>query len=208
MFSNPVLIAIILGSVLVSAVLHEIMHAVTAKKLGDDTAHHMGRITLNPLKHIDPFLTIILPIMLAISGLPILAGAKPVQINPSRLRGGEMGSALVSIAGPITNLVIAIFVGLWMRLMLSSQIGTNIYGVFEIFVQVNVGLFVFNMIPFPPLDGSRVLYAFSPKPLQNVMSQIESMGFMGFVLFYLLAWRLIAPVFGEAAVFILNLIFQ
>lgn len=206
MFSDPVLVIIVLGSVFVSAVLHEVMHAVTAKRLGDDTAYHMGRITLNPLKHIDPFLTILLPVMLALSGLPILAGAKPVPFNPTRVRWGDFGSALVSIAGPLTNLFIASLMGLWMRFFLDAQIGTELYGVLNIFVQVNIGLFVFNMIPFPPLDGSRVLYAFSPKPIQDILEKIEQYGFMGFILFYLLVWRYLSPIFGEAATFVYGLI--
>lgn len=197
MFSDPILVVIILSSLLVSAVLHEVMHGLTAYWLGDDTAKHMGRLTLNPLKHIDPFITILMPVMLALSGLPILAGAKPVPFDPNRVKGGDMGAALVGLAGPLTNLALALVVGGWMRFTMDGQIGTNVYEILNYFVLVNLGLFVFNMIPFPPLDGSRVLYSVAPEPVRSVMRQIEQFGIMGFALFFMLLYGGISEYIGE-----------
>ena len=155
--------------------LHEAMHAYAGYWLGDDTAKLQGRLTLNPIKHIDPFLTILLPIMLAISGLPIFGGAKPVPFNPHNVRWGEWGAALIALAGPLTNFFIAFIVfGIWVLTGVSNQ---GIWGeIFSIAVSVNLGFFVFNMIPIPPLDGSRVLYALAPEFVRRAMETMERFG--------------------------------
>lgn len=167
-------IAIILVVVLLSMTLHEAMHAFTSYWLGDDTAKHSGRLTLNPIAHIDPFLTVLLPIALAVMGLPIFGGAKPVPFNPMRVRYGDFGAALVGVAGPLTNLVIAFFAfGIY------ALIGTpeGLTGlVFQLVVLVNLGFFIFNMLPIPPLDGSRLLYALAPEGARRVMETIERNG--------------------------------
>lgn len=182
---------IILPVILVSMSIHEMMHALTAAWLGDDTAKHEGRISLNPIRHIDPFLTVALPLLLALSGAPIFGAAKPVQVNFHKLRGGEFGGALVGAAGPLTNLVFAILAAVILR-----SVGVNSAITLDIlyaFVAVNVGFFVFNMIPWPPLDGSRVLYAFAPRPLQEFMDSLERMGLMSIVVFMFLFFYLLAP---------------
>ena len=168
-------IIIIIVTILLSMTLHEAMHGFTAYWLGDDTAKLQGRLTLNPIKHIDPFLTIILPIGLFLVGAPIFGGAKPVPFNPDRVRGGEWGSALVAISGPLTNFVLAfITFGIW------AIIGAPTTGLAaQIFVTaytVNLGFFVFNMLPIPPLDGSRVLYALAPEFVRTGMRAIEQFG--------------------------------
>lgn len=183
-------ILILLPVLLFSMSIHEMMHAYTSHWLGDDTAHSMGRVTLNPIKHIDPFFTVALPLLLLISGSPFLFGAaKPVQVNFSRLKYGEFGGAIVGMIGPFTNLAIACVAAVLFNQM-NPTIGTTIYEVFKITITLNVGLFVFNSIPWPPLDGSRLLYAFAPKPLQNLMEQIEGMGMMGLVIFIFLFYSL------------------
>ena len=146
--------------------------------LGDDTAKMEGRLTLNPIKHIDPFLTLILPILLAISGLPIFGGAKPVPFNPERVRYEEWGAALVAIAGPLTNLIIAFvaFGILNITGMGTSGGGDILHQVLVTTVMVNLGFFVFNMIPLPPLDGSRVLYALAPEFVRRGMEALERLG--------------------------------
>ena len=172
---------------------HEFMHGFVAYKLGDDTARASGRLTLNPLAHIDPFLTVLMPIILYfLTGFPIGA-AKPVPFNPSRLRNGETGMAMVGAAGPLTNLVLAIFIAAWIRVV---PMTTLVRQFFELFVLVNVGFFTFNLIPFPPLDGSRVLYALVPEPVRGVMRQIESFGIFGIILFIVLLFPLISPLLG------------
>lgn len=167
-------VVIVIGVILVSMTLHEAMHAFVSYWLGDDTAKLEGRLTLNPIKHIDPFLTLLLPIMLAIVGAPIFGGAKPVPFNPARLRYDEWGAALVAIAGPLTNLLIAfIFFGIYALAGMPAGVLGTILGTA---VTVNLGFFVFNMIPLPPLDGSRVLYAVAPEFVRRGMEAIERYG--------------------------------
>lgn len=166
----------------VSITLHEMMHAFAAHWLGDDTAHSQGRLTLNPLAHIDPFLTILMPIVtLIFFHIPFLA-AKPVPFNPYKVKFEEFGAALVGLAGPLTNLVLALLGALVFRGM-GSAVSTGVFNFLALFIAINIAIFVFNMIPIPPLDGSRVLYAFAPEALQNVMAQMEQFGF--FIIFFL-----------------------
>ena len=175
-------LAIILGTILFSMTLHEAMHAFVGYWLGDDTAKREGRLTLNPLKHIDPFMTIILPLTLALIGAPVFGGAKPVPFRPDRVRGGDWGAALVALGGPLTNLFIAfVTYGIW-TLAGSPQVGIWA-ALYTTIIIVNLGFFVFNMIPIPPLDGSRVLYALAPEFVRTGMRFIEQYGvFLVFIL--------------------------
>jgi len=168
--------------ILVSMTFHEVMHGFVSYWLGDDTAKLQGRLTLNPLKHIDPFLTLLMPLLLAIAGLPIFGGAKPVPFNPDRVRGDEWGVAAVAVAGPLTNLFIAFILfgigtvaGYNMAQLSYGSLPEMIlaYGVF-----INLGFFVFNLIPLPPLDGSRVLYALAPEFVRRGMEFIEQYGLL------------------------------
>ncbi len=181
---NYIYLLIVLVSILVSMTLHEAMHAFVSFWLGDDTAKLQGRLTLNPLAHIDPITTVIMPLTLAAIGAPPFGAAKPVPFNPNRLRFGEYGSALVGAAGPLTNLLLALVSGLILRFfgLGLDELSFTILGTFTV---VNLAFFVFNMVPFPPLDGSRVLYVFAPEPVKKVMEQIESMGFMAIILFFI-----------------------
>ena len=170
------LVALILG-----LTLHEFAHALMGHYLGDTTAQEAGRLSINPLVHIDPLTTLALPLLLILAGSPVVfAAAKPVPFNPWQVRYGRWGAALVAIAGPLTNLVLAIIFGLYLRF---APIGPNVGQFFYTIVVTNVALFVFNLIPFPPLDGSRVLYAASPIQVREVMDRIESAGFMAIVVF-------------------------
>jgi Zn-dependent protease len=174
-------IIIVLGVVLVSMTFHEAMHAYASYWLGDNTAMLNGRLTLNPIKHIDPFLTILLPLLLAISGGPIFGAAKPVPFNPNNLRWDEWGAALVAIAGPITNLFLA-FIIFGLSVVIGEPVNffvapVSIVGlILSVGVMVNLGFFIFNMIPIPPLDGSRVLYAFAPEFVRRGMESMERFG--------------------------------
>jgi len=172
---NFIQIGIVLVIILLSMTLHEAMHAFVSYWLGDDTAKREGRLTLNPLKHIDPFLTIILPIGLAILGGPIFGGAKPVPFRPDQVKWGDWGAALVALGGPLTNLVLA-FIGFGVYVVSGAAVTSDFAFVVLTFVQVNIGFFLFNIIPIPPLDGSRVLYALAPEPVRTAMRFIEQYG--------------------------------
>lgn len=169
-------LVIILGVILFSMVLHELAHGLVAYWLGDDTAKEDGRLTLNPAKHIDPVMSILVPVLLFMTGGPIFGGAKPVPVNTRRLKFGAWGMALVAVAGPITNFLIALIsflVGYWTGwLYLDGIVGT----IFTELVLVNLGFGIFNLIPIPPLDGSRVLYALAPDVVREGMEKFEKVG--------------------------------
>jgi Zn-dependent protease len=193
-------IAIVIGVILISMTLHEAMHAFVAYWLGDDTAKREGRLTLNPIKHIDPFLSILLPIALVIIGGPIFGGAKPVPFRPDQVRGGEWGAALVAIGGPLTNLLIAfVFYGVWALAGFPSS--ASIGGLFlTSMVTVNLGFFAFNILPIPPLDGSRVLYALAPNFARRGMEVIEQYGLIVIFALVLLA----SPIIGSYMTGVIN----
>ena len=166
-------ILIIIAVILVSLTIHEMVHAWVGFRLGDDTAAEEGRISLNPLRHIDPFMTVLLPIITVIAfGAPILA-AKPVPFNPDRVKWEEYGAALIAAAGPFSNLVLAVIGALVANVIAGGPLVSLIL---TYFIIINVALFVFNLLPIPPLDGSRVLYAFAPDGLRRVMAQMEPYG--------------------------------
>lgn len=187
-------VIILLPVLLLSMSIHEMMHAFASNWLGDDTARLQGRLTLNPIAHIDPLLTVAIPLLLLLSGSPFLFGAaKPVQVNFHRLRWGEYGGAIVGMIGPITNFIIACVAAILFK-SINPELGSTLYNVFAVTIFLNVGLFVFNSIPWPPLDGSRLLYAFAPRPLQEVMESIEQMGLTSLVIFIFLFYQFGAPI--------------
>ena len=150
--------------IIFSAIIHEVMHGVTADRLGDPTARYAGRLTLNPIPHIDMFGSIILPVVLALSGSPLFfAWAKPVPYNPYNLKPGRFSEAIVAGAGPASNLAIALIAGLLIQFGLATPIADVLFLV----IVVNIMLCVFNLIPVPPLDGSKVLEAFLPRSLAH-----------------------------------------
>lgn len=173
---------LVLGSIIISMTVHEAMHGFVAHWLGDSTAQEAGRLTLNPLKHIDVMTTVLLPMVMLMLHLPPIFAAKPVPFNPDRVKFDEFGAALIGVSGPLTNLVMAGIGGLIFRAF-GADLGVFGANAVITFTAVNIGFFVFNMIPWPPLDGSRLLYAFAPEPLQNVMRTIESYGFMSIMIF-------------------------
>jgi Zn-dependent protease len=198
---NATTIIIYICSILLSLTIHEFMHAFVSHKLGDTTAFEGGRVSFNPLRHIDPVMTVALPIVtLALFGAPILA-AKPVPVNTSRLKYDEFGMALVAAAGPLTNLALAILASIILHVITA---GTLVAEIFDLFMQLNVALFVFNMIPIPPLDGSRVLYSFAPRPLQELMEQIEPYGI--FIVFALVLWGGFGGILNNMNQWVLNLL--
>jgi len=192
------ILTLLLGLVILlySAILHEIAHGYVAERLGDPTARLMGRLTLDPRKHIDPFMSIILPLMLIISGSPIIfGGAKPVPVDPFNLREGRKDMALVSLAGPATNALLAICAALLIHLFtphytyidfVSRGIQTTsdiIPTILYLILQMNILLAIFNMLPLPPLDGSKVFSLLLP---EREAAAFLSLGQFGIIILLLL----------------------
>lgn len=167
-----------------SAILHEVAHGWVAYRLGDPTAKLKGRITLNPIPHIDPFMSLIIPLLLILSGSPIIfGGAKPVPVDPFNLRDGHKDMALVSLVGPLTNFLLAVIAALLIHLL-------NPYGIFgEILSRIvflNLILAIFNLIPIPPLDGSKVFSLLLPPKAAIAYMSLGSMGmFLLLILLFL-----------------------
>lgn len=174
-----IILIIIVGSV----ILHELAHGLVAYWLRDDTAKEAGRLDLNPLKHIDPILSILVPMILFLIGAPVFGAAKPVPIDYSKLKWREWGMALVSLAGPFTNFLIALIAFLIGHFTGWLYGGGVLEFIFLELIFTNLGFMLFNLIPVPPLDGSRVLYAISPDRVREFLSMIEP---YGFILVYIL----------------------
>lgn len=198
-------IVAVVVSMLVSIPLHEAMHGFAAHALGDNTAEDAGRLSLNPLKHIDLTMTILLPIFLILIHVPPIFVAKPVPIDSRNLKYDEFGMAIVGLAGPLTNLLLA-FAGALVLHMLDPLSGLA-NGV-VIFMQVNILLFVFNLIPFPPLDGSRLLYAVAPDPVRRIMDRIEGAGFAVTIIALLILMQFISPIIGNISQSIFNFLLR
>lgn len=168
-----------------SVILHEIAHGFVADKLGDPTARVHKRLTLNPIPHIDPLMTIVLPVLLIISGSSIIFGAaKPVPVDPYNFKDPKRDMALVALAGPATNLGIAALFSLVLHLV---PLDSTIANVLATSIVWNVGLAVFNLFPIPPLDGSKVLAGILPDEIAAGYSHLERYGFMiifGILIFF------------------------
>ncbi|MFA5163383.1 MAG: site-2 protease family protein [Patescibacteria group bacterium] len=175
-----------------SAVIHEYMHGWMADRLGDPTAKNLGRLTLNPLKHLDWFGSFLLPLVMIISHMPFVFGwAKPVPYNPHNLRDRKWGEAKVAGAGALGNLIVAVFFALVFRLMPFYSLTFN--GLIAAIIYINLVLAIFNLVPIPPLDGSKILAAFlSPKWEEKYLS-LEKYGFIFVILFVMLGFNLIMP---------------
>jgi Zn-dependent protease len=169
----PIREAVILfGCLVVAVIFHEVSHGVVALWLGDDTAKRRGRLTLNPVPHIDPFGSIILPAMGALAGLPILGYAKPVPVNPAQLRHPRRDMVLVSLAGPTTNFLLMSIAAIIARLMVAGGAGLGssidrrspdlLLEIVFFFAVVNLLLGLFNLLPVPPLDGSALVERLLP----------------------------------------------
>jgi Zn-dependent protease len=171
-----------------SAILHEIAHGFVADRLGDPTARLSGRLTLNPIPHIDPYMSVLLPLMLLLGGSPILfGGAKPVPVDPFNLKEGKKDLALVSLAGPLTNILITVlFAVIIHALELTNYFSPEsiILQILFIVVQINIVLAIFNLLPIPPLDGSKVFSVLLPDDMAKAYLSLGQFGI--FILFLLL----------------------
>ena len=177
---NILYIVIVLIIVVGSVILHELAHGVVAYLIGDRTAKDAGRLTLNPIKHIDPYMSILVPVVLYLLHAPVFGGAKPVPIDTRNLKWGVWGMAIVAIVGPLTNLLLAFIsflIGHFSGLVYGVG-GDTLEFIFTELIYINLGFTLFNLIPIPPLDGSRVLYAISPDVVRNFLQQIERYGFI------------------------------
>ncbi|MEX0933204.1 MAG: site-2 protease family protein [Candidatus Paceibacterota bacterium] len=193
-------IVILIGSI----VIHEVAHGFAANKLGDPTAKLDGRLTLNPLKHLDPVGSLLIPGILVITGAPFLFGwAKPVPYNPYNLKNPRRDEALIAAAGPASNILIAIVAAILFRVFMPG-LDTLFAFVLLMTVLLNLVLAIFNLVPIPPLDGSKLLFAAVPSSFGNFRATLEGMGFFLVILFIATPLsNFIAPlVFGIAEIFL------
>ncbi|HYC34254.1 MAG TPA: site-2 protease family protein [Candidatus Paceibacterota bacterium] len=186
-----------LAILVISIVVHEVSHGYAAYFLGDPTAKYAGRLTLNPFPHVDLLGSIIVPVILALlPGSIIFGWAKPVPVNTYNLRHGKWGEAIVAVAGPISNLVIAAVSALFIRLSVAGTLPLAEASVSLLagIALVNIVLAVFNLMPIPPLDGSKILYALLPARFSGVRNVLERHGFLFVILFIFIIWSPIAEI--------------
>jgi len=181
-----------------SIVIHEVSHGAMANYLGDPTAKYAGRLTLNPIKHLDPIGSVILPIFLVLmakftGGGIIFGWAKPVPINPYNFRDQKYGSAKSALAGPASNLAIALIFGLTLRFFPAISAISGLDLMFSYIVYINILLAVFNLLPVPPLDGSHILFTFLPPGMENLKIFLSQFGLfiLLFIIFFLFRWLIL-----------------
>ena len=180
---------------LFSVVLHEISHGYAAEIQGDPTARLAGRLTLNPLSHIDPVGSILVPLFLVLSHAGFMIGwAKPVPFNPYNLRNQKWGEAIVAVAGPAVNILIALIFGLFLRFYPISSLSSQVVSFMVTIVIINLVLAVFNLVPVPPLDGSKILFALFPNKLLPLRVFLErySIFLVLILVFFLWQWIVLA----------------
>jgi Zn-dependent protease len=184
---------------ILSVMVHEVAHGFMAYKEGDPTAKLAGRLTLNPLKHIDPMGTIIIPLLLAITNAGFMFGwAKPVPYNPNNFRNRRRGTLLVASAGIIMNLIIAVVFSLIIRMLpgmtfLSASAAQSFMDVSVSIVLLNVLLAIFNLMPIPPLDGSRIIFSLLPSRFFKYEAWLERYSLAFVIIFIIFGWKLILP---------------
>ena len=169
---------------IMSVVIHEISHGFAALRFGDKTALYAGRLTLNPLRHLDIFGSIILPLFLILTHSPFLFGwAKPVPYNPNNLTNKKWGTIAVASAGILANFFTAIFFGIILRFAIDRNVTENFISIVSSIILVNLGLAIFNLVPIPPLDGSKILFSFLPNHLYEIISFLERYSFILILVF-------------------------
>ena len=182
-----------------SVVVHEVAHGYAAYLLGDNTARLSGRLTLNPLKHLDPMGSVIIPLLLYFStqGSFLIGWARPVPYNEANLKDQKRGTLIVAIAGIIANLTIALFFGLMIRFapfIISGSLLGPFFKITTIIVVLNLVLALFNLIPIPPLDGSKVLFSFLPFKYKYIENFLEKWGMIALLFFIIFLWSKIYPI--------------
>jgi Zn-dependent protease len=181
--------------VIVALTIHEAAHAWTAERLGDPTARMLGRVSLNPLVHIDPIGTILLPLIAVMTGFPILGWAKPVPVNVNRLRHHRRDFMIVAAAGPISNFLQALVIAGVFRALYPTGASDLLPAILKLGVTINLSLTFFNLIPIPPLDGGNVLAGLVPEGAARFLDQLRQFGFILLygLMFSGILWRLIDP---------------
>ncbi len=180
-----------------SVVVHEVSHGFAAEELGDDTARRAGRLTLNPIKHLDPFGSVILPFLLSlVPGGVVFGWAKPVPFDPRRLKDPRKGSMLIALAGPLSNLALAGIFAIAVRLIVYFQVVELVPAIafLKIIIVINIVLAVFNLVPIPPLDGSKILFFFLPRKTEGLQMLFERYGFIILLAFIFFGFEIIHPV--------------
>jgi len=188
-----------LAVLLMSIVIHEVSHGIVALWQGDPTAKLMGRLTLNPIKHLDFLGSFLVPMIFMFTAGFLFGWAKPVPYNPYNLRNQKWGAAMVGAAGPISNFVIAIVFGIALRFFpVASDLAfmQNLFQVFIIIVTLNILLGVFNLVPIPPLDGSKLLFSILPPHMSHIQRMLEQYGFIILLFFIFFAFQVIVPIVG------------
>lgn len=179
---------------IMSVVIHEVSHGYVAEYFGDDTARRAGRLTLNPLKHLDIFGSVLLPIILIVIRSPFLFGwAKPVPYNPYNLSNRKWGTFWVSAAGILSNIFLAVFFGMILRFTVEGGISQSAY-IISVIVLINLGLALFNLIPIPPLDGSKILFSLLPESAYPAFATLERYSLAILLLFIFFLADYIYPV--------------
>lgn len=183
--------ALLIGPLMVAVVFHEVAHGWVARFFGDPTAAQLNRLSFNPIRHVDPLGTIILPMGLALSGLPVFGWAKPVPVMQSRLRNPRFDMIWVALAGPGMNLLLATVGAIALGLFSSMGLPPVVLAVAFMFISVNLFLALFNLIPIPPFDGSKVLGGLLPPALGEKFAQLDRYGFLIFAALILVVPRLL-----------------
>ncbi|MDP3772511.1 MAG: site-2 protease family protein [bacterium] len=177
---NAIQIILAIIVLVFSVIIHEVAHGYAALSLGDHTAEHAGRLTLNPVPHIDPFGSILIPGMLAFFGLPVIGWARPVPYNPYNLRNQKWGPTIVGLAGPVANIALAVSFGIIIRIAFAAgfvgEASVPFLSIAALIVGLNLSLAVFNLMPIPPLDGSKVLFALIPYQYRGIQYFLERYG--------------------------------
>ncbi len=181
-----------------SIIIHEIAHGFMADKLGDPTARLQGRLTLNPIKHIDPVGSIFVPLITSLSGFTF-GWAKPVEYNPYNLKNKRQGEFLIALAGPMSNLLLAVIFGLIIRIASAGATTTTPFiEICSYIVIINLVLAIFNLIPLPPLDGSKLLFAWLPQQYGKLRMVLETYGMIFVLVVVFFLWPVISPVISFA----------
>jgi len=208
---EPIMIALIVALIL-SVVIHEMAHAYAANWLGDPTARLEGRLSPNPLVHLDPLMSVIVPGLLVLSGSPILFGAaKPVPYNPYNFTNQKWGEAIVAVAGPASNIVLAIIFAVLVRVADTTALFPAMFVTLAVqIVALNIFLAIFNMMPIPPLDGSKILPKFLPwgarVAYERFRAYFEYNPFLGFALVILLFMTVLGRPLAEFTFFVTRLL--